>query len=91
MERQRNNGEIMARNLVNNFRYGETSQLLAGRIDSEVYAQGASHVENMVCLKQGGMKRRPPLKFLFDLTPYGIKWIKEFTLDTEHYQTVHYT
>lgn len=74
----------MARNLVNNFRYGETSQLLAGRIDSEVYAQGASHVENMVCLKQGGMKRRPPLKFLFDLTPYGIKWIKEFTLDAEH-------
>ena len=71
----------MARSILNNFRYGETSQLYAGRVDTEVYSQGASRVENMVAMKQGGLKRRPPLKALIDLTKYGIKWTIPFTLN----------
>ena len=74
----------MARSILNNFRYGETSQLYAGRVDTEVYAQGASRVENMIAMKQGGLKRRPPLKALLDLTKYDIKWTIPFTLNAKN-------
>lgn len=52
------------RRLVNNWLYGETSVLLTGRLDTDVYSAGCSRLENMYVHRQGGISRRPPLKVL---------------------------
>lgn len=52
--------------LVNNWTYGETSPKFGGRFDIPVYQQGCSTLENFIPMKQGGIKRRPPLKHLAD-------------------------
>ena len=52
------------RRLVNNWLYGEISPLLTGRLDTDIYAAGCSKLENMYVHRQGGISRRPPLKYL---------------------------
>lgn len=66
--------------VVNNLSYGQTSQLLTGRFDSEIYASGCSHLENMTVIQQGGVTRRPPKKWLKTL-PHGTRLIN-YTIDT---------
>jgi hypothetical protein len=45
--------------LVNSFIGGETSPLLAGRVDSQAYAMGAKRMENMIPMITGGARKRP--------------------------------
>lgn len=54
----------MAYQLVNNLRYGQVSSKMAGRFDLDMYSQGAKKVENFICMRQGGITRRPPAKYL---------------------------
>ncbi len=57
----------MAYQLINNLRYGQVSERMAGRFDLDVYRQGAQRLENFICMRQGGVTRRPPLKHLADV------------------------
>ena len=45
--------------IVTNFRAGELSPRLEGRIDLEKYNEGAQTIQNMMVLPQGGITRRP--------------------------------
>lgn len=47
-----------------NFSAGEFSPLLAGRTDLEKYNSSAKLLQNVVVLKQGGVRIRPPLHYL---------------------------
>lgn len=58
----------MAYQLVNNLRYGQVSSKMAGRFDLDMYSQGAKLVENFICMRQGGITRRPPEKFLAEVS-----------------------
>lgn len=70
----------MSRRLVNNWLFGETSPLLSGRLDSEVYGNSCSELKNMFVHRQGGVSRRPPLKKLIGLNEKYVKLIP-FTID----------
>lgn len=50
------------RRLVNNFLFGQTSELLLGRLDTDIYGNSCSVLKNMKVHRQGGISRRPPLK-----------------------------
>lgn len=56
----------MAYQLINNLRFGQVSERMAGRFDMDVYRQGAQRLENFVCMRQGGVTRRPPVRLLAD-------------------------
>lgn len=45
--------------LFNTFIGGETSPLLAARIDSQTYAMGAKRMENFIPMITGGVRKRP--------------------------------
>lgn len=47
---------------VNNFKYGEVSQMMSGRLDLDTYTQGVARLENMYVRRQGGISRRWPFK-----------------------------
>lgn len=47
-----------------NFSAGEFSPLLAGRTDLEKYNSSAKLLQNVVVLKQGGVRIRPPMHYL---------------------------
>lgn len=49
---------------TSNFSAGEFSPLLAGRTDLEKYNSSAKVLQNVVVLKQGGARIRPPLHYL---------------------------
>lgn len=71
----------MAYQMINNLRYGQVSPKMAGRIDLDVYRQGAEKVENFICMRQGGITRRPPVKFLSDIDSNVVR-IVPLTIDT---------
>ena len=50
-----------------NFSAGELDPLLRSRIDLEQYGNGAERLENVLVQPQGGVTRRPGLKYLFEL------------------------
>jgi hypothetical protein len=45
--------------LFNTFIGGETSPLMAARIDSQIYAMGARRMENLIPMMTGGVRKRP--------------------------------
>ncbi|MDR0637375.1 MAG: hypothetical protein LBG27_00455 [Spirochaetaceae bacterium] len=45
--------------LFNNFSGGETSPLLAARVDSAAYAMGAKKLRNFIPMMTGGVRKRP--------------------------------
>ena len=51
-----------------NFTVGEIDPLLRGRIDLQQYYDSVSIADNVVFEPQGGVSRRPGLKFVFDAT-----------------------
>lgn len=67
-------------NFVNNWTYGEISPKLAGRFDLPIYHNGAETLLNYMPMKQGGVKRRPPLTHVAALT--GPSRIISFTLSS---------
>jgi hypothetical protein len=54
-------------NIQTNFTVGEIDPLLRGRIDLAQYYSGLKTARNVVILPQGGVRRRPGLKFIHDL------------------------
>jgi len=46
---------------------GELDPRLTSRIDTESYGKGAETLTNVLCLGQGGVKRRPGMKFIDSL------------------------
>lgn len=54
-------------NIQTNFTVGEVDPLLRGRIDLNQYYSALKSAENVVIIPQGGARRRPGLKFIYDL------------------------
>lgn len=57
--------------LQNSFVSGELSPIVKGRTDLDQYYQGMETAENVVTVPQGGVKRRPGLKFVDDPVQTG--------------------
>jgi hypothetical protein len=55
------------RQIINAFNAGELSPLMDGRTDLAKYHNGAKTVENLICIKQGGVKRRPGTHFVAEV------------------------
>jgi hypothetical protein len=49
--------------LLFNYFLGETSPLIAGRIDLQEYEMGAKRMENMIPMLAGGLRKRPGTRF----------------------------
>lgn len=90
----------MAYQLVNNLRYGQVSSKMAGRFDLDMYSQGAKLVENFICMRQGGITRRPPAKYLVDIPNDVIRIVSAvldmstaicLCLSTEGFESFKYT
>jgi hypothetical protein len=45
--------------IITNFRAGEISPRLEGRIDLQKYNEAVKEIENMIVFPQGGITRRP--------------------------------
>ena len=58
-----------SRFIQNNFVSGELSPLLRGRTDINQYYQGCETAENVVIVPQGGLRRRPGMAYVADVTP----------------------
>ncbi|MBO7735127.1 MAG: hypothetical protein J6S67_21365, partial [Methanobrevibacter sp.] len=54
--------------LITNFASGELSPNLNGRVDLRQYYQGAARIENFEVIPTGGIKRRPGLKRVAELS-----------------------
>jgi|TARA_R110001583_G_scaffold92218_1_gene234628 hypothetical protein len=54
-----------------NFTIGEIDPLLRGRIDLEQYYASVATADNVIFEPQGGVSRRPGLKFVYDATADG--------------------
>jgi len=62
----------LLRQFYTNFTAGELSPLLTSRVDSDAYRNGTKTLRNFRVLSQGGIKRRPGLRYLQELSdiPY---------------------
>ncbi|BCV06003.1 MAG: hypothetical protein CM15mV123_170 [uncultured marine virus] len=49
--------------ILTNFRAGELSPKLSGRIDLQKYSEGCDTLENMLVFPSGGITRRPGTSF----------------------------
>ena len=60
---------------------GELDPRLAARIDVESYAKGAETLTNVICLGQGGVKRRPGMKYIDTIAESEVRLVKfEFNI-----------
>lgn len=75
-------------NLQTNFSTGELDPLLRARIDLEQYNNALSKATNVVIQPQGGLKRRPGLKNVYELpasTANGVRMVPfEFSVDDSY-------
>ena len=73
-----------------NFTSGEIDPLLRARIDIKQYQNGASKLTNVFVQPQGGVKRRPGLKHIYELDAAynpddGIRLVPfEFNIDDSY-------
>jgi hypothetical protein len=74
--------------LQTNFTTGELDPLLRARVDLDQYGNALQKATNVVIQPQGGLKRRPGLKHLFELpadTANGVRLIPfEFSVDDSY-------
>jgi len=54
-------------NIQTNFTTGELDPLVRSRIDLDAYNNALEKAENVICQPQGGVKRRPGLKYITEL------------------------
>ena len=75
-------------NLQTNFSTGELDPLLRARVDLEQYNNALSKATNVVIQPQGGLKRRPGLKYIYELpanTADGVRMVPfEFSVDDSY-------
>jgi len=55
---------------------GELDPRLAARIDTESYTKGAETLTNVICLGQGGVKRRPGMKYIDTVTESSVRLVR---------------
>lgn len=67
--------------LQSNLNKGELDPLLLGRSDLDSYYAGCQTAENVVCLPQGGLSRRPGLKYINEVS--SAARIEKFSFNTE--------
>lgn len=58
---------VKTRKLITNFSKGELSPLIEGRPDLAAYFEGGLRIENWTLLRQGGLRRRPGLRFIAEV------------------------
>jgi hypothetical protein len=75
-------------NIQTNFTTGELDPLLRARIDLDQYNNALAKATNVVIQPQGGLKRRPGLRHLFELpaaTANGVRLVPfEFSVDDSY-------
>ena len=54
---------------LNSFQYGEISENVIHRVDSPIYQASAQRLENVLVRAEGGVKKRPGMKNIFQLLP----------------------
>ena len=70
----------------NDFRYGMVSEYMRRRCDVALYQKSAALIENAVPIRTGGVRLRPGLERIADLTSIGAIRIIPFTISVrEHY------
>lgn len=74
------------RRLINNFMFGQVSEMMSGRLDSDVYGNSCSVLRNFRVHRQGGISRRPPLKKLIEVSGYTS--MLRFIVDETHVYAV---
>ena len=74
---------MFTRNIQSNFASGELSPKLRGRSDLQQYYNGLEKMTNMYPLIEGGAKRRPGLKFHYDLTAGGEAFLVDFLFNDD--------
>lgn len=76
-----------AKTIQTNFTAGELDPKLFSRIDTKQYYQGAQFLRNVVCLPQGGIKRRPGMATIEDLGSElaAVKFVPFAFSNTQHY------
>ena len=57
------------------FTSGELDPRLAARHDYDGYYKGAETLENVICLGQGGVKRRGGMKYIDTLTDTAVRFV----------------
>jgi hypothetical protein len=57
---------------INSFQYGEVSDSMLMRVDSQIYAQSAQSLENMIVMAEGSVKKRYGLKHIYT---YGLSTV----------------
>ena len=60
------------RRLVNNWLFGQVSQKMTGRLDTDVYANSCNELLNMHVFRQGGITRRPPIANPLEVEGYEV-------------------
>jgi hypothetical protein len=51
---------------INSFQYGEISESVIHRLDSQIYQASAQRLENVLVRAEGGVKKRPGLRNIYD-------------------------
>ena len=53
---------------INSFQYGEISDSIIHRVDSPIYQASAQRLENVLVRAEGGVKKRPGLRNIYDFS-----------------------
>lgn len=64
--------------IATNFSSGELSKLLMGRVDIAKYANGVDTLENFLIMLQGGITRRPGLRYIATTKSGGVARLMPF-------------
>lgn len=72
--------------LQTNFNSGVLDERMSGRVDTKQYGQGMKLGQNILCLPQGGVKRRQGMTFIDDLG--GFANLKSFVFNTDIFFTI---
>lgn len=70
--------------LQSNFTRGEIDPQLVGRVDLSAYYAGVKTATNMLCIPQGGMKKRPGQEYVADAEGDGRLELFSYDEDTEY-------
>jgi len=72
-----------------NFTKGELDPALIGRVDLEAFYQGVREATNVLSIPQGGLKKRPGMRFLGEA--YGDGRLEQFSFNTEQNYLIVFT
>ena len=68
--------------IQSNFTKGEIDPQAVARIDLNSYYQGLSSARNVICIPQGGMKKRPGMEYINDANATAVR-LEGFSFNTD--------